>query len=153
MKGHQKMENWTSRKASKAQMKAMVVTGMTVNAPTARGRPMRLRRCAAQGAQSPALPEQRGEVAAEQEEDGHSEAVDGEEEESVEAGDLGGIALGGVGFGPGVGHEEERGVENDAEEHGEGAEGVELVEALGGSGVRRGIRPGERRVGSGVQGG
>lgn len=47
MNGHQKMENSTSRKASNAQMKAMVVIGITVNAPTASGRPMRLRRCAA----------------------------------------------------------------------------------------------------------
>ena len=56
--------------------------------------------------------------------------MDGEEEEGVEARYLCWVAFGGVGFGPGVGHEEERGVEDDAQDHGEGAEGVELVEAM-----------------------
>ena len=47
MKGHQKIEYSTSLRASKAQMNTVVVTGITVNAPMARGRPTRLRRCTA----------------------------------------------------------------------------------------------------------
>ena len=45
MNGHQM--GWNCLSGTKAQRKAQVVMGMTVNAPMARGRAIRLSRCAA----------------------------------------------------------------------------------------------------------
>ena len=101
---------------------------MTVNAPMASGRPMRLKPLYRELTQSPPLPQQGGEEAAEQEEHGHTEPVDREEREGVDAGDLGGVPLGRVRLRPFAGHEEEGRVQDYAQQHGKGAQGVQFVE-------------------------
>ena len=83
-----------------------------------------------EGAEAFLPPEHGGEEAAEEEEERHAEAMDGFEEQ-MESG-----AGVGVLDGPWTAGEGEGRVESDAEEHGDGAQGIEVV-AAGGEGRRR----------------
>ncbi len=64
---------------------------------------------------------------AEQEEHGHSEPVDGGQQETVGVGLRIYGASPGIFNGPGIGDQKQGGVQDDAEQHGGGPEGVQMV--------------------------